>query len=322
MRPEISGHLADGAVRFNLEPNFTENDVSLEEAWIGADLGNGAALLMAGRMKVPFGLEEVRSRRHIDFPFFSALNQFSPAEGHGLFMNGHTGQLEWGLSATRGTGLLDSDIARDLAARVMWHSPGHSLQLGIAATWGDADIPLGGASIANAAGLPVIAYVSGVSQDGRRSRAGLEAAWFHGPWMAQAEVLGIRQILTDAAASDDVDVRGAYLTLSLALTGEDKTFDGVVPADPFDFATREGSGAWVAAVRVSGLDLGDGLAAFADPYRDSLLGLSVGLNWIANAHVTWRNAVVFADYADPEKNSSIDPFDRDCSFLMELQLHF
>src|SRR5688572_26694394 len=33
-RPEISGRLAGGLL-FNLEPNFTEDDVELEEAWIG-----------------------------------------------------------------------------------------------------------------------------------------------------------------------------------------------------------------------------------------------------------------------------------------------
>jgi hypothetical protein len=80
MRPELSGRVR-GGFRFQLEPNFAEDGVELEEAWIGPELPHflgGGAQLQVGRGKAPFGLEEVRSRRHIDFPTFSR----SSPEGH------------------------------------------------------------------------------------------------------------------------------------------------------------------------------------------------------------------------------------------------
>ena len=40
VRPEISGRLA-GGLAFNLEPNFSEDEVELEEAWIGHGHGHG-----------------------------------------------------------------------------------------------------------------------------------------------------------------------------------------------------------------------------------------------------------------------------------------
>src|SRR5262245_16898798 len=57
MRLEIGGTI-ERIYHFNLEPKFTEEDVELEEAWVGADLGRHA-LLMLGRMKEPFSLEEM-----------------------------------------------------------------------------------------------------------------------------------------------------------------------------------------------------------------------------------------------------------------------
>jgi len=73
IRPEFSGRI-DEHYLFKFEPNFTEHEVELEEAWAGMELWEGAAVLRVGRMKAPFGLEEVRSRRNIDFPVFSILN--------------------------------------------------------------------------------------------------------------------------------------------------------------------------------------------------------------------------------------------------------
>ena len=122
MRPELAGRFA-GSLHFRVEPNFSADEVKLEEAWIGMEILSRHGLLMAGRMKVPFGLEEVRSRRHINFTRFSILNQFSPAEEHGLFLNGKSDSNRWeyGVSATDGLESGDSDTSVNLAARLMLH---------------------------------------------------------------------------------------------------------------------------------------------------------------------------------------------------------
>ncbi|MCA8967676.1 MAG: hypothetical protein KDC48_22535, partial [Planctomycetes bacterium] len=204
MRPEFSGRI-DEHYRFKLEPNFTEHEVELEEAWIGADVWHGSARLMAGRMKGPFGLEEMRSRRNIDFPVFSILNQFSPAEDHGLFLYGLTEseQLEWNVAVYNGTGAGDTGASKDVAARLMVHpfagdgdSVWEGLQLGVAGTIGSQHESVDGGFVRNAARMSLTEYASGARLDGTRSRVGLEAAWYRGAWMAQAEALYQTQEMT------------------------------------------------------------------------------------------------------------------------------
>jgi len=333
MRPEFGGRVAD-ALRFKLEPKFEEDGVELEEAWVGPRILGGRAQLMIGRMKAPFGLEEVRSRRHIDFPRFSILNQFSPAEDHGLFVNGRspTERWEYGLAVYNGTGSSDSTSSKDVAARLMVHpfvgeagDPLENLQLGVALTVGSQDETVGGDAVENALGLPVIEFAPGLRLDGTRLRAGLEAAWFRGPWFAQAEALAVVQEMSSAAADEDVSFRGVYVNVSRSLTGEAKSFSGVVPEAPFDFVTGQGRGAWVLASRLSLLaadeDLEDLGFATAGTFTDRILSVSLGLNWIPNRHAIVRTCVVYNDYADEVALDS-GTSDGEVGLLVEWQSHF
>jgi phosphate-selective porin OprO/OprP len=332
MRPELSGRIDE--LEFRLEPKFTEDDVELEEAWLATRLGRGDALLMIGRMKAPFGLEEVRSRRHIDFPRFSIVNQLSPAEDHGLFLNGTSAArvFEYGLAAYDGSGNSDTTSSKDVAARLMVHpfrtGAGGALEnlgLGAAATLGTQDEDVGGSAIENETGLPVVLFAPGTELDGRRARLGLEAAWFRGPWFAQAELALVEQEMSSSAAEEEVRFSGGYLTLSRALTGEAKTFGGVVPDEPFRFDTLAGRGAFVLALRISELHLDEALAApgWTEPgtFTDRIRTFSLGLNWIPNRHVIVRNALVLTRYAD-EVALDEGATDREAAFLLEFQLHF
>jgi len=332
-RPEFAGKF-DEWLRFRLEPNFTESEVELEEAWVGARMGRN--LLQFGRMKVPFGLEEVRSRRYIDFPHFSVLNQFSPAEDHGVFLYGTAadGFWEYGASVTNGTGESDTNGSKDLAGRVMIHpfsqrqgSVWEHFQIGTAATWGREDQDVGDDDIVNALKLPVTSYVDDLALDGTRWRWDLEAAWFHGPWMTQAEVLVMSQEMSDGTSQGDIGTSGAYVTVSYVLTGEDKSFHGVDPERPFDPSNGHGRGAWVAALRLSQINQDDDLETlgFADPgtFTDRIRGISLGLDWYPNLnlHAIVRSALIYNDYADTvvlDDGAVSDEF----GVLVEVQLHF
>jgi phosphate-selective porin OprO/OprP len=332
VRPEISGRLA-GSLAFNLEPNFKEDEVELEEAWIGPQLLGGRATLHLGRMKAPFSLEEVRSRRHIDFPFFSILNQFVPAEDHGVFLNGQSagGHLEYGTAVYNGTGGADTNGAKDVALRLMAHpwagdsgSVLENLQLGVAGTLGVQDEGLEGEAIQNETQLDVIPFDATARLSGSRERLGLELAWFRGPWFVQSEYLGVQQEMSSSAGDQDVLLHGGYLTLSRALTGEPKSFRGVLPARPFDFASATGRGAWVAAVRLSVLHLDDDLEAglvVPGKFTSRIETASVGLNWIPNAHSILRTALVGSFYED-EVRLDTGSGDREAALLVEFQLHF
>ena len=333
MRPEFAGRFVD-TLRFRLEPNFSEAEVELEEAWVGVDILGGDALLLAGRMKVPFGLEEVRSRRHINFPGFSILNQFSPAEDHGLFLIGRSPSRLWeyGASLTNGTGAEDTSSSKDLAARIMAHpfaaqpaSIWRNLQFGVAATFGTQFDAPGGFAVENAAGQDVIKMAPGTRLAGERQRLGLEVAWFRGPWFLQAEHVNVEQDMTGAAGSDAVRFEGSYLELAHVLTGERKTFAGVVPDLPFDPASGAGRGAWVLAARYSDLHSDSSLesAGLALPgtYTDNIRSASLALNWVMNRHMVLRHAYVHSFYTD-DVSAGGRVQDDEGALLLELQLHF
>lgn len=331
MRPEFSGSFE--GIRFNLEPNFSDDGVELEEAWVGTDLWGGDGRLMFGRMKAPFSLEEVRSRRHIDFPAFSLINQFVPAEDHGVFLKGksHSHRWEYGLAAYNGTGSSDTNSSKDLAGRLMVHpfagaadSPWTNLQLGLAATWGVQDADVGGDALENEAGLEVVRFAPGAALAGRRTRVGLEAAWFDGPWFLQAEWIDVRQEMEVGAVGEDARFQGGYLTLSRVLTGESKNFAGVRPDAPFDFSTGAGRGAWILALRLSTLAIDDDLrGAFTLPgeFTERIDSTSLGLNWVPNDHAILRHALIWSRY-DDELALGDGSDDGELSLVIELQLHF
>jgi len=332
VRPEISGRLAGGLV-FNLEPDFSEDDVELEEAWIGPELFGGHATLNLGRMKAPFGLEEIRTRRHIDFPFFSIVNQLEPAEDHGAFLYGESpkGFWEYGLAVYNGTGGDDTNGSKDFAARLMAHpfiadSGGafENLQLGLAATFGVEDEDVGDDAIQNETHLDVVPFSDDARLDGSRERFGAELAWFRGPWFLQSEYLGVTQEMSSTTQDEDILFHGGYVTLARVLTGESKTFGGVVPAEPYDFHTGTGRGAWVAAVRYSILNLDDDLEASLVPagsFTDQIQTGSVALNWIPNRHAILRTAVVGSFY-EGDVQLDTGSGDREAALLVEFQLHY
>lgn len=325
---------APGGFLAHLEPNFVPDDFEMEEGWFGFELRGGDARAMFGRIKAPFGLEEMRPRRDIDFPRFSILNQFSPAEDHGIALDGrsHDGVWEYGAAIYNGTGNSDTNSSKDVALRAMWHpfathteSAWNNLQVGVAGTLGRQDADLGRATIDNEIGLPVLEFVPGVALDGTRTRLGFESAWFHGAWFAQAEYAHVAQDMTAGATDETASFHGGYISVARVLTGESRTFAGVDPAQPFDFRAWTGSGAWIAALRYSQLELDSDLAsaAFAVPgtFTDRIRTISLGLNWIANRHVTLRHALVHTLYDDVvDLGDGSD--DTEDALLVELQLAF
>ena len=290
MRPELFGSF-DGGYRFRFEPKFTEDEVELEEAWVGRDFADGT--LRFGRMKAPFGLEEVRSRRHIHFPRFSILNQFSPTEDHGVFWNARVADFEYAAAVFNGSGGREEDDGKDLALRGMWHVKSlglDAMQFGLATTYVRQDRDVSDAAIENAFGGDVVSLVAGSRLDGDRVRIGLEWAGFQGPWMAQAEYLWMQEPLALGGLQVDSAFTGGYVELARSLTGEALDFGGVETPNR----------SWLAAVRLSSLNTPDEFAdgafvtGWAHPGR--IDSVSLGLNYIPTRHSILRMAWVTSFY--------------------------
>jgi phosphate-selective porin OprO and OprP len=335
MRFELGGEYQH-LYRFHVEPNFGADDVELEEAWIGFDLAGGRAGLLLGRMKEPFGLEEMLPRRHFDFPTFSALNQFSPAEDHGITLLGGSleGPLEYGVAVYNGTGGDESNSDKDVAARLVtrpWaESAGSALrgfQLGAAATWGRADEDVSGAELRTEAKAPFLEFEPDSAIDGDRLRLGLETAWLRGPFALTAEAMRVEQDMSGAGGDIETAFEGWYASASWVVSGETKTFRGVVPAHPLvggEAGTR-GSGAFQLAARYSQLMLDDDLVmgGLVDPsaFTDRVDTWDVGLNWYSTAHTKVMLHFIRTEFAD---DIVIDGEERGAenALLVQFQLQF
>jgi phosphate-selective porin OprO and OprP len=301
MRLEFRGELGP-RLRFNLEPNFTERQAELAEAWFGATLFDQRGLLHVGRMKEPFGGEETSSRRHSDFPEYSLLNQFSPAEDTGLILLGsdRAGRVGYGLGVTSGDGgdplVADEDVAARLTLQPFAGGTGAlaGLRLGAAATWGRADTSIAGESLNLETRVPFLTFEPGSSHDGDVLRAGLETLWYHGPLAASAELLRVEQDVSGAAGSTNAQSSGWTAALTWVLTGEERTRRGVTPARPV-FGPAGGAGAWQLALRYSELSLDDDLETFglvaSGAHPGSVSSTDVGLNWylssVARVKLHW-----------------------------------
>jgi phosphate-selective porin len=325
-RPELAGYF-DRNVLFRFEPKFTENEVELEEAWVGLRFEDTGSILRIGRMKAPFNLEEVRSRRHIHFPLFSALNQFAPAEDHGLFWSKNKEGWELGLALYNGTGGADTGSSKDIAVRAMHtlfddEKRGH-FDLGLSLTFGRQNQDVATKGIDNGAGEQVLRYASGTSLSGTRIRLGLEAVWYQGPWMGQAEAMVIRQRMAQGGVEDTVQFTGAYVDVAYCLTGQAIDFGGVAVRKEKGLFGLPGS--WVVAARLSSLRNDGSLRALgmteANRFTRGIRNLSLGLNWVPSKHFLVRHALVFSNYSD-----SIDvgggPHKSEVALMVEWQLHW
>ena len=131
---------------------------------------------------------------------------------------------------------------------------------------------------------------------------GLETAFVYGPFSAQAEY---NNFWLDRTANADAHIDGAYAYVSYFLTGEHRpysrtagVFDRVRPFENF-FRVRDGSGnvqtgkgAWEIAYRYSFLDLNDG-ALHGGEARDQTVGLSWYLNPYAKMMFNYVHSETF-----------------------------
>jgi phosphate-selective porin OprO/OprP len=283
MRLEFSGEFYDRWY-FHIEPKFTADGVELEEAWVGMKIDTH--LIMVGRMKEPFSFEEVGSQRHMDMINFSIMNQFVPAEDHGITIYGNFDVLEYGVGFYNGTGSDDTTSDKDAALRLVLH-PWRGLQCGGAATVGRQNSDVSDQELRTEARVPWATYLPGTEIEDERVRLGAEAAFLEGPFAINAELMRIRQEVNEST----VDFVGGYVQASYVLTGEGKSWKGdririwkgVQPERPF--LKDPDIGAWQLVARGSRLDVGRDLTPFVTNNPRRIDTLTFGVNWYANEFV-------------------------------------
>ena len=319
MRLEFSGEFHERWL-FHIEPKFVEDGVELEEAWVGlqADVHS----FRFGRMKEPFSWEEMGSQRHMDMINFSILNQFVPAEDHGITVLGNFDFLEYGVGFYNGTGGNDTTSDKDAALRLVAH-PWRGLQFGGAGTYGRQNSDVSGSELKTEARVPWAVYVPGTVSDGQRVRLGAEAAFLEGPFALTAELMRIREELND----ETVHLKGGALQASYTLTGEGKSWKGesiriwkgISPERPF--LRDPDIGAWQFVARWSRLEFEDEMAPFLTNVPERIDSYTIGLNWYANDFVKIKANYIRTEY-DEDITLNAVRHDNEDALVIQFQLNF
>ena len=267
-----------------------------------------------GKFKPGVGLERLQSATALSLVERALPTNLVPTRDIGVQVSGDllenrltyelgvfNGVVDGG-QATGGSGDRDSNSGKDAAVRLFAHPFRASetpwlqgLGVGVAGTWGEQQ------GTATNAVLPAFvtpgqqtffSYSAGAFADGERTRFAPQFYWYWQTWGLLGEYYLNNQRVRRGTSVRDVDVTAWQLTLNWVLTGEDASFGGVRPRQPFDPAAG-GWGAFELVGRAQQLEVDDaafaGTAAtrLADPSTAArkATGFGLGLNWYLNRAV-------------------------------------
>jgi phosphate-selective porin OprO/OprP len=293
---------------FRLYMDFANSQVELLDAYLDARF-TPAVRLRAGKFKVPMGLERLQTPWNVLFPERGFPTALVPNRDVGVQLHGAVGGgvLEYAAGVFNGTldgGNQDVDASdgKDVVGRVFVQpfsrtgGPLRGLGVGVAASTGAQ------AGTAAAPQLPSFrtsgreifaryrtdGTVAGTAlADGRRTRLAPQGYWYLGPVGVLGEYTVSRQRVRRAEASAQLESTAWQVEAAFALTGENESYRGIVPARPADPARGEwGAVELVARAHALRLDE-DAFPLYADPAR-SMRGATAygaGVNWYLNRAV-------------------------------------
>lgn len=311
MRLDITGEFFNNWL-FHFEPRFLSEGVKLEEGWLGFIVNDHSFIF--GRMKEPFELEETLPQRHMETVNFSILNQFAPAEDHGLTILGKFNILEYGFGLYMGTAsdkiVKDKDVALRLAV-----NPWRKLQIGLSRTFGRANVDISGEEIKTEALVPLTSFNPGINFRGSVDRSGLELGFIEGPFGLAAEHISVHEKLNKSS----VNINGSYIQTSYVLTGEDKSWKGVKPSRPF--MNNPDIGTWQLVARWSQLSLDGKMSPFLQNFSDRTNSYTIGVTWYVNnfAKIKLNYLKTVFDREITLKGKNIDD---DGALVLQFQMQF
>jgi phosphate-selective porin OprO/OprP len=324
---------------YRIMPDFGDGKTVLQDAYLDVKYWPYAQL-RGGKFKVPVSLERLQSGSELLFIERSIANNLAPNRDVGFQLWGNVldGALTYQLGGFNGTidgGNIDNDTTSDkeVAARVFtepfkntgW-SPVSGLGFGIGGSYGGQKKgdPLSGLAYKTSGRSTFFKFdqPKGVTllADGDRYRFDPQAYYFWGPFGVMGEYILSRQgIRSDfvqkkdtIVVRDSIDNTGWFAQASWVLTGENASYRGVVPINPFDL--RMGRwGAFELALRGSQVEVDDdafdlGFAKEPDATREAW-AYGAGINWYLN-----RNFKVQVNYERTD-------FDTDVKFGKQLRDH-
>ncbi len=311
LRPIIEGTLFRD-FDFSFVPDFGGSTVQIFDAWLNYRY-NPEIQLRLGKFKTPLGLEQLQADNFLSFNERSLVTDLVPNRDVGVDFHGAAfgGKLSYdaailnGVGDARNSANADFEDDKDFAGRLFLEpfkgsgpAAARGLGFGAAATYG---------STSTASGLPnttggtlpgfttdgqeqFFAYnpaVGTVVANGAHWRLSPQAYYYWGPLGLMGEYVISDQRVANGAASRTLENRAWEVNASWVLTGEDNSFNGIIPDHPF--SPRDGHwGAWQIAARYERLDIDkQAFPLFANPATSAsgAAAWSLGLNWWLNKNV-------------------------------------
>lgn len=312
-RPIFEGTLFE-VVDFRIMPDFGGSGTSssanptLQDAWLNYRPWS-ALQLQSGKYKAPMGLERLQSATALGFIERALPTQVVPNRDIGFQLQGdlREGLAQYQLAAMNGVqdgGSGDADVndAFELFGRVFLQPFQETslewlqgLGIGVAASYGRQDGSPNTATTTNTpqyrtAGQQVFfSYGTGVEEIDDRVRIAPQAYWYWGPLGLMGEWVRSKPNLRLAPTGDEIspDVDAWQLAASWVVTGESRTYQGVMPRTAFNPAREDtGPGAWELCARVDGWRIDEDIfdRGFANPSTQAQEALEwgVGVNWYIN----------------------------------------
>ena len=268
--------------------------------------------IQAGKFKAPVGLEQLQADVNISFNERSLVTDLVPNRDLGFELHGDIagGVLSYaagifnGVGDARNSSNIGFQDDREFDGRLFIQpfkqtslKPLQNLGFGVGGSWGDA-------SITNTLGLPnttggsqpgyftdgqqqFFAYTNGVMAARTHWRLSPQGYYYYGPLSLMGEYAISDQDVSKGSRSADLKNTAWEISGGWVLTGEDATFTGVTPKQPFD--PRNGQwGALQVVGRYAELDVDhDAFPIFANPTASASAAQvwSAGLNWYLNRNI-------------------------------------
>jgi phosphate-selective porin OprO/OprP len=320
VRPVFEGTLLN-YIDFKIMPDFAGGSATLFDAFTNIHYFQ-AAMLELGKFKPPTGIERLQSPRNLLFLERAYPSQLLPNRDLGVMAWGILGETK-NVSAPAGGGYLtyqfgvfngapdntsvnNNDTAtsnsKEIVARIfanpfLEEGPTFlkGFGLGIAGTYGRQDQTLANLKFQTSAFTTFFTYtpapVKGqpltVFGDGSQYRLAPQLYFYYGPFGLMAEyVEQSERLVRGTLHTDELDWAWQVAT-SWVLTGEDASYDGVIPRSPLTLH-GDGFGAFELAARFHEINFDTELfPLFANPSTSAknARSITVGLNWYLNRNL-------------------------------------
>jgi phosphate-selective porin OprO/OprP len=275
-----------------------------------------ALALRVGKFKDPIGIERWQSEQNVLFVERGMTTNLVPYRDNGIGLHGNLipGALEYQLTLTNGgadlvneTNGLDNDTT--VTGRVFAH-PFHGTDssllqgvgVGVAGSLGNHSDSVSNPNLTSGYVTPAqskfFTYNTSAFASGEQWRFNPEATYYNGPFSVISEYVVESEGLRDGAVSRDIENSAWMATATYVLTGENASFDGVIPHSNFDPVHNQW-GAFEVVGRYSRLRVdSDAFPVFASPTAsaDAARESTLGGTWYLNPNVKLNLDFAFTQF--------------------------